>query len=271
MLFCTSDNIRYASINRVQKGNQFHWCDVRQNKNINSFCHPAHCCMLICSGLSHHCFANVPVCVSVVHDQHRPHLQPLEKLWDSLLCERSAGLLWRHGLACQHQWCKRVVRRIVAFCCRMCYFFKNILASRIYTHLIYNISCIFLPNPELFWLSWYSPMVVLAAVWCLPSASVSWCTDALGLFSSKLHPNSNFELFLLTGDRLLLHLNYNFCLLGSSYCCSYNSLNAFFCQRNTLALGWKVFVFRKVITKVIQSKAVRNWAIATCLSEEKCN
>lgn len=103
---------------------EINFTDVKQeNKNINSFCHPAHCRMLICSDLSPHCFANVPVCVSVVHDQHRPHLQPLEKLGDSLLCERSAGLLWRHGLACQHQWCKGVVRRMVAFCCRIYYFF----------------------------------------------------------------------------------------------------------------------------------------------------
>lgn len=133
--YSTSDNIRYASISREEKGNQFHWCDERQNKNINSFCQPAHCHMFICSDLSPHCFANVPVCVSVVHDQHRPHLQPLEKLWDSLLCERSAGLLWRHGLARQHQWRKGAVRRMVAFCRRIDYFFKTYLSTGVDRHI----------------------------------------------------------------------------------------------------------------------------------------
>lgn len=41
--------------------------------------------------------------LSVVHDQHRPYLQPLEELRDPMLRQRSAGLLWRHGLACQHE------------------------------------------------------------------------------------------------------------------------------------------------------------------------
>lgn len=100
-------------------------------------------------------------------------------------------------------------------------------------------------------------MVVLAAVWCLPSASVSWCTDALGLFSSRLHPNSNFKLFLLTGDRKPLHPDYNVYLLGSSYCCRFsNFVNTFFCLRNTLA-------------KVILSKAVGNWASVICFSVTK--
>lgn len=103
-----------------QKGKPFHWCDVRP------------CRGLICSDLSHRCFANVAACVSVVHDQHRPHLQPLEKLRDSLLCERAAGLLWRHGLACQHQWCKEVAEFII------CYWLKTRLSLGTF-HLKYSV------------------------------------------------------------------------------------------------------------------------------------
>ena len=39
----------------------------------------------------------------VVHGQHRSHLQPLEEQRDPLLCQRTAGLLWRHGMARQHK------------------------------------------------------------------------------------------------------------------------------------------------------------------------
>lgn len=43
---------------------------------------------------------------AVVHDQHRSHLQPLEKQWNQMLRKWTTRFLWRHGMACQHQWCK---------------------------------------------------------------------------------------------------------------------------------------------------------------------
>lgn len=45
-------------------------------------------------------------CIAVVHDQHCPHLQPMEEQWDPLLCQWPAGILRWHGLACKHKWCK---------------------------------------------------------------------------------------------------------------------------------------------------------------------
>lgn len=85
--------------------------NLRQNKHVNVLnvlvFNVAHCCMWVCFDLSSRLFFECVFFYSpVVHDQHRPHLQPLEELWDPLLCQRSAGLLRWYGVARQHQRCK---------------------------------------------------------------------------------------------------------------------------------------------------------------------